>query len=162
MWFNISKGTSWRKTRLWVCKVKIWSQCRFWDSTFGTLNLQYLILKLLEGFGAKKSVMSKLTSELPKYQYFRFPNFKSLFLKINFSPICYDILNKNCHISRTQCLISKILAPKLRWKNSHLGNSKKSSILIFWDNWSLSMCWDTYTHDLIVPIWFPGIQAALK
>ncbi len=31
-----------------------------------------------------------------KYQYlvYRFPIFKSLFLKINFSPISYDILNE--------------------------------------------------------------------
>ncbi len=26
--------------------------------------------------------------------FLRFPNFKSLFLKINFSLICYDIINK--------------------------------------------------------------------
>ena len=38
---------------------------------------------------------------------------------------------------------SKMFAPKLRWKDSHLGKSKKS-ILIFWCNWSLSMCWDTF------------------
>ena len=32
----------------------------------------------------------------------------------------------NCYISRTQCPISKLFAPKLSWENSHLGNSKKS------------------------------------
>ena len=49
----------------------------------------------------------------------------------------------NCHISRTRCPISNIFAPKLNWKNSNLGNSKKA-ILIFWPNWFLSICWVTY------------------
>ncbi len=34
-------------------------------------------------------------------------------------------------------------APKLNWKNSHLGNSKQS-ILNFRPNWSILMCWVTY------------------
>ena len=33
-------------------------------------------------------------------------------------------------------------APKLSWKNSHLGNSKKS-FLNFWPNLSTLMCWVT-------------------
>ena len=30
----------------------------------------------------------------------------------------------NCHISRTQCPISKLFASKASWKNSHFGNNK--------------------------------------
>ena len=78
---------------------------------------------------------------------YMFPNFKSLFLRINFSPICFDILSEIA-MSRTQCRISNIFASKLSWKNSHLGNSRKST-LIFWDNRSLSMCWVTYSLSLL-------------
>ncbi len=59
-------------------------------------NLQYLLFKLLEGFGAKTLLLCKngsLNCQNSNTLY-RFPNFKSLFLKIKFSPICYDILDK--------------------------------------------------------------------
>ncbi len=61
--------------------------------------------------------MLMYTNTLP-----RFPNFKSLFLKINLSPICYDIINE---ITRMQCQISKFFPPKLNRKNSHSGKRKK-------------------------------------
>ncbi len=77
----------------------------------------------------------------------RLPNIKSLLLKINFSPICYDVINEFYHISRTQCQISNIFAPKLRWKNNHLGNSKKS-ILNYWPKLVISMCWVTNAYYL--------------
>ena len=78
---------------LWGDKVKISqnivpkSILRFyilWD-------LQYLIFKLLEGvFSCKNCPLNfKNTNTLC-----RFTDFKNLFLKINISPICYDILNK--------------------------------------------------------------------
>ena len=59
-------------------------------------NLQCLILKLLGRIWCKNSVlMSKLASELRHTNtFYRFTDFKSLFLKINFLPICYDVLNK--------------------------------------------------------------------
>ena len=49
----------------------------------------------------------------------------------------------NYHIWRMQYLISKEIAPRWSWKNSHLRNSKKS-ILNFWPNWSISMCSVTF------------------
>ncbi len=85
---------------------------------------------------------SKWTFELLSYANIlpRCPNLKSIFLKINFSSICCDVINE-----RMQCPISNIFVPKLSWKNIPLilGNSKKS-ILNFWSNWSLSMCCVTY------------------
>ncbi len=63
---------------------------------FWLWTLHYLIFKLLEGFGAKQCVHIKnghLNCQNTNTLY-RFPNFKTLFLKINFSPICYDILNE--------------------------------------------------------------------
>ncbi len=63
----------------------------------------------------------------------RFTNFEKLFLKINFSLICYDLisaLKKSC--------------TKIQLKEQHLGNTKKS-ILKFWPNGpSILMCWVTY------------------
>ena len=59
-------------------------------------NLQYLIFKLLEGFGAKTVFSCKngpLNCQNTNTLY-RFPNFMSLFLKTNFLPICYFILNE--------------------------------------------------------------------
>ncbi len=70
--------------------LEIWSQGRFWDFTyFGIFNS---LNKLLERFDMKMafSFQTLYANTLP-----RFPNFKSsLFLKINFSPICYDVINE--------------------------------------------------------------------
>ncbi len=83
---------------LWGGKVKI-SQNIVPKSIlrFYTLwNLQYLIFKLLEGFCAKTVFPCKnwpLNCQNTNTLY-RFPDSESLFLKINISPICYDILNK--------------------------------------------------------------------
>ena len=66
----------------------------------------------------------------------------SPFLQISFSPICSDIINKrepNMTYYFSFCLF---FAPKLSWKNIHLGNSRKK-ILNFWPNWSILMCWVT-------------------
>ncbi len=49
-----------------------------------------------------------------------------------------------------------MFAPKLRWKNSHLGNTKRSN-LIFTDNLSLSMCWDTIVNmSCVCHVWGGG------
>ena len=59
-------------------------------------NLQYLIFQLLERFGAKTVFSCKnvpLNCKNTNALY-RFTNFKNLFLKINFPPIFYDILNE--------------------------------------------------------------------
>ena len=114
------------------------------------LESLYLICKLVEGFGAKTVFSCKnwpLNCQNSNTLY-RLPYFTSIFLKINFSLISYDIINKI--MSWVQCPISKLFAPKWSWKSSNLENSKKS-ILIFWDNWSLSMCWDTYEKHVISP-----------
>ena len=86
-------------------------------------NLQYLIFRLLEGFGANTVLSCKNgPMNCPLYQYFvHIPKWKSLFLKINFSSICYDILNK---ITISQCPILNIFAQELRWKNSHWKKQK--------------------------------------
>ncbi len=65
--------------------------------------------------------------------------FVVLFLKINFSLICFKIT-----VSQERNVRFQIL----RWKNNHLGDSKES-ILIFGDNWSLSMCWDTCQKTMV-------------
>ena len=74
----------------------------------------YLIFKLLEGFRAK-TVCSCKNGHLNCQNIntlYRFSNFKSLFLKINFSPICCDIFNE-IPISQDHSPISKLFAPKL-------------------------------------------------
>ncbi len=81
----------------WIFRVKmsIYSQSPFWDFTYFGI-FQYLILKLLEEFGAKTMFSCKngpLHCQNINALY-RFPNCKSLFLKINFTPICYDIFNE--------------------------------------------------------------------
>ena len=60
------------------------------------LESSILNFKLLERFGEKtmcscknRSLNCQNTNTL-----YRFPNCKSIFLKINFSPICYDIFNE--------------------------------------------------------------------
>ena len=83
---------------LWGCTVKIsQNMVQKWILRFHILwNLQYLIFKLLEGFGAKTVFSCKnwpLNCQNTN-TFYRFPNFKSLFLKTNFSQICYDILSK--------------------------------------------------------------------
>ena len=52
-------------------------------------------------------------------------------------------------IWRTQCPISDIFAPKLSWKNSHLGNIKRS-VLNFWPNWSILICWVTFVNFYLI------------
>ena len=79
-----------------------------------------------------------------------FQFFKSLFHKINFSPICYDILNESA-ISQERKLWFQNFCTKIELKEQPLKNSK-NSILIFWPNRSLSMCWDTYLHALVVQL----------
>ncbi len=83
---------------IWGCKVKISknivtkSHLRFHIFC----NLRYLIIKVLEGFCAKTvfSCKNGLLNCQNTNTLYRFPNFKSLFLKTNFSPICYYILNE--------------------------------------------------------------------
>ncbi len=66
---------------------------------------------------------------------------RALFLKINFSPICYDILteialSQECNVRfKKKCIKIELKEQPFR---------KKTSILIFRDNWSLWMCWVTY------------------
>ncbi len=149
MWLNISKDTSCRKTRFWVMGMQSQNISKYSSKVdfeiSHTLESSILNLQVTWRIWCKSSVfVSKLTSELPKYQYFvQISKFqepfsqRQLFTNLLWHPQWI------CHISRTQCPISKLFAPKLRWKNSHLGNTKKS-ILISGDSWSLSMCWDTY------------------
>ncbi len=121
-----------------IAQNKVWKSIlrfhTFWD-------LQYL--KLLEWFDAKTVCSCKngpLNCQNTNTLY-KFPNFKAFFLKINFSPTCYDIFNEIAIISQECNIRFQIFLdqnPKLSWKN------RQKSILIFGDNWSLLMCWVTY------------------
>ncbi len=89
-----------------------------------------------------------------QYMYFTpIPNFQ---LRAFFSKSTFHQSVMTSSISWMQCPIGK----KMSWKNSHLGNSKKS-ILNSWSNWSISMCWVTYCQpnkirciSLITSDWF--------
>ena len=100
MWLNISKGTSCQKTRFWVMGMQSQNISKYSPKVnfeiSHTSGSSILNLKVTWRIWCKNSVfISKLTSELPNTNtLYRFPNFKSLLLKINFSPICYDILNR--------------------------------------------------------------------
>ncbi len=132
---------------LWGCKVKI-SQNIVPKSIlrFHILwNLQYLILKLLEGFGAKTVFSCQnwpLNCQNTNTLY-RFTNFKSLFSKSTFQK---SVMTSSIKLPYFKNAMSdfKHFCTKIEMKEQpYLGSSKKS-ILIFWDNWSLSMCWDNY------------------
>ena len=79
------------------------------------------------------------TQLLNCYLHQRFPNFKILF----FSKSTFH---------RT-VMTSTIKAPNFCWKNmySHLENSK-NSIMNFWPNWSILICWVTFTNS---NVWRP-------
>ena len=82
MWLNMSKGTCCRKTRFWITeyidkRIKILSPGRFLRFHI-FWNLQYLLSCSLDLMYANTLL--------------RFPNFQSPFLKINFSPIYYDVI----------------------------------------------------------------------
>ncbi len=127
MWLNISIGTSCWKTGFWVMGLqkskylKIQSQSQFFFSDFTFFNnLQYLIFKLLEGFGARTVFPNTNT-------WYGFLNFKSLLLKINFSPVCYNILIEIAISQECKDRFQFFFAPKLSWKNSHVENNKKAN-----------------------------------
>ncbi len=79
---------------------------------------------------------------------------KSLFLKINFSPICYDVINEMI-ISGERNIKHFCTKIELKKQLLILGNSKKS-ILNFWPNWSISMCWTKHSFHFQIPV-FSGI-----
>ena len=80
---------------------------------------------------------------------YRFP--KSFFLKINFSPICYDILNEIAISQERNVCFQNFLYQNWAERTAITGNNKKSD-LTFWDNWSILMCWVTYSIELILCI----------
>ncbi len=150
MWLNISKGTSCRMTGFWVMGMQSQNISKYGIVPKSIVrfhifwNLQNLIFQLLEGFGAQTVFSCKMDLWIHKIpiRCTDFQFFKSLFSRNLFFTNLLWHPQWNYHISRTHCPISKILAPKLSWKNSHLLNSK-IFILIFRDNRSLSMCWVT-------------------
>ncbi len=85
---------------LWGCKVKISQnivpKSILWFHNFGSLESSILNLKVTWRIWwvQKQCFNVKIDLWIDKIPILWFPNFKSLFLKINFSPICYDILNK--------------------------------------------------------------------
>ena len=116
--FNKWEGTSyWEHLLLSYggqrCKVKIpknmvpRSILKFW-------NYQYLVSKFLEGFHVKMDLWITLyTNILP-----RFSNIKIIFHKVNFSPICYDIINEITTSRERNVKFQNGFAPKLGSKNS--------------------------------------------
>ena len=86
--------------KLQGCKVlKIWSYGQFWNITyFGIFNT--LLFKLLKGFDVntvfsyKNGLFQLLVSCCMPMLCTDSQTFKSLFLKINFSPIGHDVVNE--------------------------------------------------------------------
>ena len=95
MWLNILKGTSWQKTRFWVIGKQSQNISKYSHKV--DLEISYTLeSSVLKGFGAKTVFSCQnwpLNCQNTNTLY-GFPNYKRLFLKINFSLICYDILHK--------------------------------------------------------------------
>ena len=121
MWLNISKGASCRKTQFWVLNKH--AKSKYLKCGPVTLILRFCIilesskLALLVAWriwcNNSSFTLTLYANTLPRFQ-----NFKRLFLKINFSLICYVIINE-ITILRMLCQISQLFIPRLGWKNSH-------------------------------------------
>ena len=127
MWLRILKNTSCLKTQFWViqwCKVKIWSQGRFWNFTYFVTFISFQVTLRI---WCKNVVFILLCKNgllncycVPFNTLPRFLNFERLFLKIKFVQTCCNIISKNLKISRMQCPIWKLCVPKLGWKKASL------------------------------------------
>ena len=136
--------------------LKMWSQGWFWDFTL-FWNHQYFC-KLLDGFD--HDVDFPRTAFLCKIWLLNFfcmltlcplfPNFKSLFFQtfLNFSPICVMTSSMKLQITISKrCNVQfKFFNTKIELKRTAIFRKQQKSILNIWPNWSISMCWVTFSR----------------
>ncbi len=141
------KDTSWQRLDLELqpacAKSKYLKICPWVNFDISYILESSILSKLLEGFEEKECFHVK--KQL--LNYYCAQTLKDFFL-INFSLICYACYQWNYCNFRTRCQISQVFAINLSSTNSHLGNSKMSTL---WssDPTGLSMCWVTCKDQIL-------------